>query len=161
VKLVYLVLLCAVSAQAAGACVFKSNLSPFPAEAATLVDTAELPAPEIEATQVTRGLGGGATCDALGFLSVQLRWPRGSRWNLEQIGFEYRLVSGEAPDGMLPDGIVRSPATGRRAEHQFTWPDGTPDRQQALRLQLEVRAVTPDRQRGPPVLLRIDASPGS
>jgi len=161
VKLVYLILLCALPAQAAGACVFTSNLQPFAAQTASLVDNGALPLPEIEATRITRGLGGGATCDEFGFLSVQLRWPRGSRWNLDEIGFEYRLVGGDAPAGMLPAGVVSAPASGRKAEHLFTWPDGPPERQQALHLQLELRVVTPDRQRGPPLLLRIDAAPGS
>lgn len=162
VKLWCLVLLCALPAQqAAAACVFTSNLSPFRASATALVDDQALPAPEVESVSVTRGTGGGASCDQMGFVSVKLRWPRGSDYDLDEVGFEYRVVQGQAPEGLLPAGLVSAPASGRKAEHLFTWDDVLPGRQQAMHLQLEVRAVTPDSRRGPPAMLRVDASPGS
>lgn len=159
-KLWYLMLLCVMPTQAAAACMFTSNLAPYQVDASTLVDNATIPAPEIEASSITRGIGGGATCDALGFMSVQLKWPRGSDYDLGEIGFEYRLVGGEAPAGLLPASVVSSPVSGRRAEHQFTWQDVPTDQQRPMHLELEVRAVTRDRQRGMPVRVRID-SPGS
>lgn len=161
-KLWYLMLLCAMPAQAAAACMFTSNLTPYQADTSALVDNAQIPAPEIEASSITitRGIGGGATCDALGFMSVQLKWPRGSDYDLDEIGFEYRLVGGEAPDGLLPAAVVSSPVSGRKAEHQFTWQDVPTDQQRPMHLELEVRAVTRDHQRGMPVRVRVD-SPGS
>jgi hypothetical protein len=129
---------------------FTSNMTRFPADTSALVDNPRIPAPEIESTSIIRGAGGGATCDALGFLSVQIRWPRGSDHDLEQVGFEYRVVSGEAPEGLFPGGILVSPSNGRRAEHQFSWQDLPPGQQQPIRMVLEVRAVTADRQRGEP-----------
>ncbi|HET6395775.1 MAG TPA: hypothetical protein VFF91_02930 [Pseudoxanthomonas sp.] len=159
-KLWCLILLCAWPAQAALACAFQSNVKSF-AVAAPLVDAAELPAPEIEEVSVTRGLGGAASCDQRGFLTVRLRWPRGSSYDLEDIGFEYRVVRGQAPEGMLPAEPVAADASGRRTEHLFTWQDGAPAQQQALQLQVEVRAVTPDRRRGPPATLAIEAAPGT
>lgn len=158
-KLWYLMLLCAMPAQAAAACMFTSNMKPFQPDTSALVDNVQIPAPEIEASSLTRGIGGGATCDALGFMSIQLKWPRGSDYDLEEIGFEYRLVSGKAPDGLIPAAVVSSPVSGRKAEHQFTWQDVPTDQQVPLHLELEVRAVTRDRQRGVPVRFRID-SPG-
>ncbi|WP_372013510.1 hypothetical protein [Pseudoxanthomonas sp. 10H] len=160
-KLWYLMLLCAMPAQAAAAaCMFTSNVKPFQADTSTLVDNVQIPAPEIEASSLTRGIGGGATCDALGFMSIQLKWPRGSDYDLDEVGFEYRLVGGDAPAGLLPPGVVTSPVNGRKAEHQFTWQDLPTDQQRPLRLELEVRAVTRDRQRGAPARVRIEA-PGS
>lgn len=162
-KLLYLMLLCAMPAHAAAACMFTSNVTPFQADGRdgglALVDNAQIPAPEIEASSLTRGIGGGATCDALGFMSVQLKWPRGSDYSLDEIGFEYRLVSGQAPDGLIPAAVVASPVSGRKAEHQFTWQDVPTSQQLPLHLELEVRAVTRDRQRGAPARVRID-SPG-
>jgi hypothetical protein len=155
VKLWYLMLLCAMPAQAAAACMFTSNVTPYQPGTPALVDNARIPAPEIEDTSVTRGIGGGATCDTLGFMSVQLKWPRGSDYDLEEIGFEYRVVSGQAPAGMLPSGVVASPVSGRKAEHQFAWPDLPPDQQQPMDLVLELRAVTRDGQRGAPAQVRI------
>lgn len=160
-KLCFTVLLCALLAQpAAAACAFKSNLTPFAADTKTLVDDATLPAPEVEGVSVSRGLGGGATCDQMGFVSVKVRWPRGSSYDLEQIGFEYRILEGEAPDGLMPPGAVTAAASGRRSEHLFAWQDGVPAEQKLMAMKLEVRAVTPDQRRGPPTLLRFDAAPG-
>lgn len=155
-KLRYLLLLCALPAQAGAACMFTSNMTPFQADTSSLVDNARIPAPQIESTSIIRGAGGGATCDALGFLSVEIRWPRGSDYDLDQVGFEYRVVSGEVPDGLLPEGVLASPSSGRKAEHQFTWQDLPPGQQRPLQLVLEVRAVTRDRQRGAPARIVVN-----
>jgi len=156
----YLMLLCAMPVQAAAACMFTSNVTPFQADTSALVDNTGIPAPEVEAANLTRGIGGGATCDSLGFVSIQLKWPRGSDYDLDEIGFEYRIVSGEPPAGLVPQTVVASPVSGRKAEHQLTWQDVPTDQQRPLHLELEVRAVTRDRQRGAPARVRID-TPGS
>ena len=75
---------------------------------------------------MARGTGGGAACDGLGFVSVKLKWPRGSDHELDQIGFEYRLVQGSVPEGVVPGNsrsmpcwrCVRSPATGTAARRR-------------------------------------------
>jgi len=84
VKFWYLILVCCVwpAQQAAAACVFSGNLSVFEPGIAQLADDPSLPAPELESLDVTRGLNGGASCDQMGFMSVKLRWPRGSRFDL-------------------------------------------------------------------------------
>src|SRR5690606_23628060 len=112
--------------------------------------------PEVEDVSFTRGLAGGASCDQLGFLTIKLRWPRGPH-DLEDVGFEYRVVNGEAPEDLLPEGLVVAPVRGRRTEHQLTWNDGAPGEQRPLRLLLEVRAVTSDGLRGPPAQVRVGA----
>lgn len=159
----FLILLCCAwpVQQVAAACVFNGNLSVYEPGAAPLADDPRLPAPELESVDVTRGLNGGASCDQMGFMSVKLRWPRGSRYDLDEIGFEYRLVQGTAPEGLVPSTPVASPSSGRKAEHLITWLDGVPSQQQALNLMLEVRAVTPDRRRGPPMMVQVVAAPGS
>lgn len=158
-KLWYLMLLCAMPAQAAAAaCMFTSNVTPFQGDASTLVDNIEIPAPEVVVSSVTRGIGGGATCDALGFMSIELKWPRGSDYDLDEIGFEYRVVNGEAPEGLIPTTVVASPVSGRKAEHQFTWQDVPTAQQRPLHLELEVRAVTRDHQRGVPTRVWVDPS---
>ena len=50
---------------------------------------------------------------------------------------------------------------GRDSEFIFMWRDGPPPQQQAIQLQVEVRAVTADNQRGPATLATISAAPGS
>lgn len=159
-KLLYLILLCAFPAQALAACAFDTNLTPFRVATTQMVDVGDLPAPELEDVSFTRGLAGAAVCDQLGFLSIKLRWPRGSDYDLDQIGFEYRVLRGEAPEGLLPDGVVvGAVARGRRTEHQLTWNDGRPGEQAPLRLLLEIRAVTPAGQRGLPVQVRVGGMP--
>jgi hypothetical protein len=137
---------------------FTSNVTPFQGGASTLVDNTEIPPPEVVVSSVTRGIGGGATCDALGFMSIELKWPRGSDYDLDEIGFEYRVVNGEAPEGLIPASVVASPVSGRKAEHQFTWQDAPTAQQRPLHLQLEVRAVTRDHQRGAPARVWVDPS---
>lgn len=161
-KLWHLILLCCAwpVQHAVAACVFTGNLETFGPGVVQLLDDPGLPAPELEGLDVIRGLNGGASCDQMGFLTVQLRWPRGSRYDLDEIGFEYRLVQGTAPEGLVPAELVTSPSSGRKAEHRITWLDGAPAQQQPLDLTLEVRAVTPDRRRGPPMILQVVAAPG-
>jgi hypothetical protein len=156
VKLQYLLLLCALPAQALAACAFDTNLQPFRGAATAFVDTTAVQVPEVEDVSFTRGLAGGASCDQLGFLTIKLRWPRGPH-DLEDVGFEYRVVNGEAPEDLLPEGLVVAPVRGRRTEHQLTWNDGAPGEQRPLRLLLEVRAVTSDGLRGPPAQVRVGA----
>lgn len=160
-KLLYLTLLCAfIPAQALAACAFDTNLTPFRASVTQWADVADLPAPELEHVSYTRGLSGGAVCDQLGFLTIHLRWPRGSGYDLDEIGFEYRVVEGEAPEGLLPQGpVVASTGSSRRTEHQLTWDDGRPGQQLPLRMLLEVRAVTADGRRGLPVRVRVGDLP--
>lgn len=156
-KLWYLLFLCMLPAQAIGACAFDTNLQPFKVARSSLLDWSDLPPPELEQVTLTRGLGGGASCDQLGFLNIQLKWPRGTPYDLEEIGFEYRVVSGEAPEDLVPDAPVVAPIRGRRTEHQLTWNDGTPDGQQPLHLVLEVRPVTAEGWRGRPLQVRVDS----
>jgi len=160
VKLLYLILLCALPAQGFAACAFDTNLAPFKVASSQAVDTADIPAPELEDVSFTRGISGGAVCDQLGFLTIKLRWPRGSRYDLEEIGFEYRVVGGEPPEGLLPAGpVMAAGVKGRRTEHQLTWNDGRPGEQEPLRLLLEVRAVTADGWRGQPAQVRVGGVP--
>ena len=139
--------------QAQAECGFTSNITPVATSAAARVDDPQVPAPEIEAVTVARGTGGGAACDGLGFVSVKLKWPRGSDHELDQVGFEYRLVQGSVPEGVVPAGVVAAPVNGRRSEHLFTWQDQEPARQQLIHALLEVRAVTRDGHRGTPAQL--------
>jgi len=156
VKLWYLLLLAAMPMQAAIGCPIKSNVHPFPASG-PWIDTTELPAPVVEKVSVTRGLDGAGSCDRLGLLSIQLRWPRAKGVDVENVGFEYRVLRGRAPEGMLPDAAVAAPpVSGRRTEHLLTWDDGPQVRGQPLDLLVEVRAITRDYRRGPPAVFVID-----
>lgn len=143
-------LMCLLPAPAVAACAFTGNMTLFQIDGAVPVDNAAVPAPEIESSSLVRGAGGGASCDGLGFFTVELKWPRGSGYALDEVGFEYRLVSGEAPQGLFAGTVLASPVNGRKAQHQFTWQDVPPDQQRPMPMVVEVRAVTRDRQRGAP-----------
>jgi len=162
VKLWLLALPWALLAQhAVAACVFDTNLAPRQGAPAALVDDPGLPAPEIESLDITRGASGGATCDRLGFVTLGLRWPRGTRLDVGDLGFEYRLAAGQAPPGLVPAGVVAGPAgNGRKFEHVLAWNDDDEVRSQRLELSLEVRAVAPDGRRGQPLVVRIYAPAG-
>lgn len=154
--------LCALlPAQAVDACGLNTRMAPFELRAgATPSDAPEdsLKAPELKVTEITRGLGGAAgTCDGSGLLGVRLDWPRGD-YKLEDIGFEFRVISTDAPYAMFPAEPVRVISDSRRTELLFLWPDDAPAQQKPLRLEVEVRAVTRDYLRGPPTRFTVDSS---
>lgn len=155
-RMPWLALLLAALPQAALACGFTGNLTSY-AVSGSLRDDLALPAPEVASVNVTRGLAGGGKCDRLGLLSVALQWPRGTGFSLDEIGFEYRLVQGEAPEGLVPEAPVVARSNQRGSEHVLTWPDEV---QAPLQLLLEVRAVTADGRRGQPAQVRVEARPG-
>jgi hypothetical protein len=143
------------------ACTFDTNLVPFPPVSEATVDDPAIPAPEIESVNVTRGAGGGATCDQLGFVTLTLRWPRGNRLDLDKLGFEYRVLEGQAPEGLVPAGVVTAPGvSGRRVEHVLAWQDADAIRTQRIELKLEVRAVSAGGRRGQPLVVPVYGSPG-
>ena len=125
-------------APAALACSLKTGAQPFVVQGQASNAAVEgLKAPLVEVVSITRGIGSRhASCDDTGLLSLKVEWPRGTDYKLRDIGFEFRVVSGEDSYAIFPQ-------------------------QQAIQLQVEVRAVTADNQRGPATLATISAAPGS
>ena len=146
----------------ATACSLKSGISEFKHQVMGTAGTSGLKAPELEIVNITRGVGTRhSSCDDTGLLSIRVEWPRGTDYKLRDIGFEFRVVSGESSYEIFPQGVVMSRVDGRESEFLFTWRDGPPAQQQAINLQVEVRAVTADNRRGPPTRLVVNAMPGS
>ena len=102
-------LLLAALPQVGLACGFTGNVKAYPV-GGTLRDDLALPAPEVASVNITRGLAGGGKCDRLGLLSVALHWPRGNGFSIDEIGFEYRVVGGDAPAGSRSPAIEARPA---------------------------------------------------
>lgn len=153
--------LCALlAAPMANACNLNTHMRPFALEDGVAPKEAPedtLRAPELKVTEVTRGLGGvPGTCDGSGLLGIRLEWPRGD-YKIEDIGFEFRVVSAEWSYAVFPAEPVAVVSDSRRAELLFLWPDDAPAQQKPLRMEVEVRAVTRDYLRGPPVRLTIDS----
>ena len=160
----FAMVLCAMLAMSdVSACALSSGITPF-ATGSQLPRQAEagaLKPPQVEIAGITRGVGTRhASCDDTGLLTLQLEWPRGTDYKLRELGFEFRVVSGDPGIAIFPDGPVAGRVNGKRSEFLFMWRDGPPDQQQPLELELEVRAVTPDNRRGPPARLRVSAAPG-
>jgi hypothetical protein len=152
---------CLVFADAA-ACNLSTGTTPFVVAAAPAEDAGDgLRAPALEIVNLTRGINGRASCDASGLLTVSVEWPRGTDYKLRDVGFEFRVVSGEDRLSIFPMAPVTGRVDGRRSEFVFLWQDGPPAQQGPIDLVVEVRAVTPDNRRGPPAQLRIAAAPGS
>ena len=151
------------SAPAALACSLKSGAQPFVVLGQGSSAPSEgLKAPVVEVVSITRGIGTRqASCDDTGLLSLKVEWPRGTDYKLRDIGFEFRVVSGEDSYAIFPQEPVTGRVDGRDSEFLFMWRDGPPPQQQAIQLQVEVRAVTADNQRGPATLATISAAPGS
>lgn len=147
--------------QAAWACGMNTHTKPFVlAEGATPSDAPvdTLRAPELRVIEVTRGLGGAeGMCDGQGLLGIRLTWPRGD-YDLNQVGFEFRVVAMDSPYTVFPAEPVAAVSDTRRADMLFFFPDDAPGQQKPLRMEVEVRAVTRNYQRGPATRLVIDST---
>ena len=158
------VMLCALlAAPHVYACGMTSKLTPFALAADSApVETfgGEIPAPEVGVTEIVRGIGPKhSNCDDTGLLSLQLEWPRGKH-KLRDVGFEFKVVSDNPAYAIFPQGPVQAPIEGRSSDFLFMWQEGAPAQQKPIDLQVEVRAVTRDNQRGPPTRVVLRAAPG-
>ena len=159
-----MVVLCALwYSQPANACGMTSKLVPFEVAAGSVpVDapSPDLPAPSAVVTEFVRGIGSNhATCDDTGLLTIVVEWPRG-KYKPRDLGFQFSVVSGTSRLAIFPDTPVQAPLDGRRSDFLFMWQDGPPAQQEYIDLQVEVRAVTRDNQRGAPAKILVRAAPG-
>lgn len=164
-KSTYVFALCAFFAVPhAFACGMTDKLVPFkPVATGVPVEAAatEVPAPIAVVTDITRGIGPKhASCDDTGLLSVKVEWPRG-KYKLRDVGFEFRVVAGDPVYAIFPEGPFQAPSTKRESDFLFMWREGGPSQQKPIDLQVEVRAVTRDNQRGPPTRIVVRAAPGA
>jgi hypothetical protein len=159
----YAVLLCALlAAPHVYACGMTSKLTPFAlaAGSASVETVGEIPAPVVAVTEIVRGIGPKhSNCDDTGLLSLELEWPRGKH-KLRDIGFEFKVVSGNPAYAIFPEGPIQAPVEGRSSDFLFMWQEGAPAQQKTIDLQVEVRAVTRDNERGPPTRIVVRAAPG-
>lgn len=158
------VVLCALCcAPPALACGMTSKLVPFEVAAGSVpVDAAspDLPAPVAVVTEFVRGIGSNhATCDDTGLLTVVVEWPRG-KYKPRDLGFEFKVVSGTSKHPIFPSMPVQAPIEGRRSDFLFMWQEGPPAQQEYIDLQVEIRAVTRENQRGTPTRILVRAAPG-
>ena len=158
-------MLCALfAAPHAFACGMTNKLVPFELAAGSRPADAvsgEVPAPIAVVTDIVRGIGPKhASCDDTGLLSVTVEWPRG-KYKLRDVGFEFKVVSGSSTYAIFPEGPLQAPFRGRDSDFLFMWREGGPTQQAAIDLQVEVRAVTRDNQRGPPTRIVVRAAPGA
>ena len=159
------VMLCALfAAPHAFACGMTSKLMPLELAAGSApVETidGEIPAPVAEVTEIVRGIGPNhASCDDTGLLSVAVEWPRGKH-KLRDVGFEFKVVSGNPPYAIFPEQPMQAPVSGRSSEFLFMWREGAPAQQKVIDLQVDVRAITRDNRRGPPTRILVRAPVGS
>jgi hypothetical protein len=149
-------------APAAMACSLKSGVQPFVPQGEISSVSAGLKAPLVEVLSITRGIGTRhSSCDDMGLLTLKLEWPRGTDYKLREIGFEFRVVSGEDSYQIFPVAPVSTKAEGRDSEYLFMWRDGPRAEQRAVQLEVEVRAVAPDNRRGPVTRVTISSAPGT
>jgi len=147
----------------AGACGMSSTAVPFETDGTQLARDApsgELPAPPAVVTGIVRGIGSNhETCNDTGLVTVMIEWPR-SKYKLRDVGFEFVAVGGSVPYVIFPEGPVQGREARRRSEFLFLWRDGPPSQQKRIDMQVDVRAVTRDNQRGPATRLRLGSPAG-
>lgn len=147
----------------AGACGMSSTAVPFETDAsrpAMDAPAGELPLPPAVVTEIVRGIGSNhETCNDTGLLSIVIEWPRG-KYKLREVGFEFVPVGDNVPYAIFPAGPVQGREERRRSEFLFLWRDGPPSLQKSIDMQVDVRAVTRDNQRGPATRLRLGSPAG-
>ncbi len=144
------------------ACGLTSKLVPFdaPSPQASTASADDLPVPIVQVSQIVRGIGSShINCDDTGLLTLQVEWPRGKH-RLRDLGFEFSVPSADPPYPMFPEGPVQAPVDGRRSDFVFMWQEGPPEQQSFIDMQLEVRAVTREGQRGPAATVLVRSPPG-
>lgn len=119
------------------------------------------PAPEVLEVDIERGTGSdGYSCADAGTLTVELRLPKDSPFTMADLGFYFRVVSGE--DILVGHRVPLMPVAseGRRGSFILVWMDGAPADQQALDLEIEVFALSHDLEIGPPTRFKVQAGVG-
>jgi hypothetical protein len=145
----------------AAACGMKTGYVPFEYAAGATAHEAEpkvLKAPKVALMDVIRGVNANAgpgSCDGSGMVIVKLKWSGGD-YRPDEVGFEFRVVSGQTANAGFPDGPVALAPDIQRDELTFLWDDDAPSQQQPLQMEVEVRAVTRDHLYGPASTFTID-----
>lgn len=77
-----------------------------------------------------------------GMLEVTLLWSAHRAFPLEQMGFYFRVISGNAPLGLFPrEPIAVARADGNRGKLLFRWNDVPPSKQKPISFTFEVVPV--------------------
>ena len=122
---------------------------------------AMLPAPEVRLLDVTRGTGSDRfSCNKAGRIRVRVTWPRSSKYDIDEIGFYFRVVSGKTLDLIFPLIPVKGLIEDNKAEFSFVWLDGAPSQQQPLDLEVEVFAINRGQEIGKSARFHVAANGG-
>ena len=159
-----LIILMATLSVPALACSFAATtkaFTPSPATFQSKLNTRDrfalLPPPRVELLSIKRGTAApGSSCDDAGVITIKVSWPTTSIYPLKNIGFYFRVASGQAPDYVFP----LTPVTGTRikngaTEVSFIWLDGSPEQHKMINFVLEVFAVNRGLEIGPSATIEI------
>jgi hypothetical protein len=138
---------------------FVPNIEQFERKQDGQGNIARLPRPIPKLIRVQRGAGTtDASCNDAGLIELELAWPTSSEYELDEIGFYFRVVAGTPPDLIFP--LI--PITGRIERHHmqfvFAWLDQHPSKQLPLDLRVEVFAVNRRLEIGPSAYFTVKES---
>jgi hypothetical protein len=124
------------------------------------VATATLAAPVVQLVSVVRGTQPpGGSCSDAGVIRLAITWPLESSYAIDEVGFQFKVVSGQAPPDIFPTfavtGIQRK---GQVQELSFIWLDGAPKFHLPLDCEVEVFAINREGVAGPPTRVKIRAA---
>jgi hypothetical protein len=118
-----------------------------------------LPVPVVVKTMVERGKRDFSNETNLddGYLWVRLALPDRVAIAMEDIGFQFRVVSGQVPRNLrIPKQAVRSVQISKDGSNfNFYWQDGGPEQHDPMDFVLEISIVTIDMRIGPPARLAV------
>jgi hypothetical protein len=126
---------------------FEENDGPVPA----------VPRSSVSVIRVTRGTSAaGDSCQDAGTVTVRITWPRSSLYPLSDMGFYFRVVSGDDRDHIFPtEPVTPLRTSGTSAELLFPWLDGHPSQHRPLNLKVEVIPISKALHLGPSTFIEI------
>ncbi|MBK8124376.1 MAG: hypothetical protein IPK54_12625 [Dokdonella sp.] len=120
------------------------------------------PAPEVVAVDVSRGTGSdGFSCADAGSVSIKLRLPESTPFQIGELGFYFRVLTGNNILAGHAVPLVTNSKRRRVGSFVIFWLDGSPAQQQPLDIVAEVFPVTHWLEIGPATRFEIRAPVGS
>ena len=119
----------------------------------------KVPKPIVDVIEVTRGTAKpGASCADAGTVTLEVKLPTESTYDISEFGFSFRVVSGKLPDEIFPDIPLIGNIENGVSTILLAWLDGHPSKHFPLNIEVEIRLLTNGLNTGPPGFFKITSN---
>jgi hypothetical protein len=114
------------------------------------------PPPVVRVVRVARGTAApGFSCEDAGQLELAVSVPTSSLRSINEFGVYFRVVSGQQPDVIFPEGPVIGPVQDGVMTLYFPWLDGAPSTHTVINLVVEAFFVSNDLRIGTSAIFEV------